>query len=195
MKRIREVGMLEWIYYIKPEYLLVVYIPQEVLENIVFTKAVRCALLGRTLALLRSSLMAILCRPGLILGEVITQFDLLTTRKIMVTAHSSNEGLFRLIIYFLSCCFCPLITPLKLSSLPICNQVKFDSWQCLSCDDIGAMADSVTDIDDSSIFVFQCLRLALFHELKPQLKTGKSNFQPPFKRDGFREESGFWLHT
>lgn len=108
MKRIREVGMLEWIYYIKPEYLLVVYIPQEVLENIVFTKAVRCALLGRTLALLRSSLMAILCRPGLILGEVITQFDLLTTRKIMVTAHSSNEGLFRLIIYFLSCCFCPL---------------------------------------------------------------------------------------
>lgn len=150
MKRVREVGMLEWIYYIKPEDPAVVYIPQEVSENIVFTKAIRCALLGRALALLRNSVMAILCRSELILGEVMTQFDLLPKMEMMVTARPRNIDLFRLIIYFLSCCFCPLIVPLKLSSLPICSQVKFDSWQCLSCDDIGAMADSVTDIDGSS---------------------------------------------
>ena len=71
MKRVREMGMLKWIYYVKPGDPPEIYLPLEGPEDIVFTKAVRCALLGRAPALLRSLVIAILHRLGLISGDIV----------------------------------------------------------------------------------------------------------------------------
>lgn len=85
IKRLREVDILEWIYNVKSEDLLVDYVRWTGQEDTWFSKAIRNVLGTRVAASLRSSVLAFLDSPGLAVGDIVTELGSLISMVMMPT--------------------------------------------------------------------------------------------------------------
>ena len=82
LRRFRKVGMLEQIYYVRPDDPAEDYIP----EDTPLTETTRNVLVRGSPASLSTSAMAPLCRPGLRVREAVTDWGSLTSTG-MITLH------------------------------------------------------------------------------------------------------------